>query len=180
MTCLAHLNGIFMHPFHQSACLCVVSLLTLLYRGSIKWLLFISRQRHGKNVTTATNTHVSMKEFWTRRILRGSCILKDSRRLVLPRTYLHVYHGDSPEEDRLLDTIRVLQVPVQLLSELLVLLASASVQRVAVQTGAEMLSSSWEFLVTAALFQSKLSRKTTSCLQKCFETMNIQPVKTSV
>jgi hypothetical protein len=46
-----------------------------------------AKQRLGRNVTAVTNTHVGIEKlFWTRRFPCGSCRIKESRRLVLPRT----------------------------------------------------------------------------------------------
>jgi hypothetical protein len=44
--------------------------------------IIVVRQRLGKNVTAATNTHVNTKECWARRFLCSLCRAKVSRRLV--------------------------------------------------------------------------------------------------
>jgi hypothetical protein len=45
-----------------------------------------AKPRLGKNVTPATNTRATKKNYWTRRFCAVR-ISKESRRLVLPRTY---------------------------------------------------------------------------------------------
>jgi hypothetical protein len=46
----------------------------------------VTKQRLGRNVTAVTNTHATIKNCWTWRFQCGPCRIKESRRLVLPRT----------------------------------------------------------------------------------------------
>jgi hypothetical protein len=67
-------------------CVCVcVSPPIVASNGSVKSPLIIARQRLGRNVTTVTNIHATIEVLdWSRRV--GPCRIKESRRLVLPRT----------------------------------------------------------------------------------------------
>jgi hypothetical protein len=46
----------------------------------------VAKQRLGKNLIAATNTHATTEEFLTRRFYAVHVVSKESRRLVLPRT----------------------------------------------------------------------------------------------
>jgi hypothetical protein len=48
--------------------------------------LIVATQRLVRNITTVTNKHATKRNCWTRRFLCGPCRMKESRRLVLPRT----------------------------------------------------------------------------------------------
>jgi hypothetical protein len=51
------------------------------------YISLVARQRLSKNVTAATNTQ-QWKNSWTRRLLCDRCLIKESRRLILPRTFV--------------------------------------------------------------------------------------------
>jgi hypothetical protein len=75
----------FINPSHQSVSVCVY-LLSLLGKGSVKCIPpFVARQRLGKNVTAATNTH--NRRIVGRIVLYAvRVVLNESGRLILPRT----------------------------------------------------------------------------------------------
>jgi hypothetical protein len=65
----------FINPSHQPACLHV-------YPASF------ARQRLGKNVTAATNTHARMEECWTRRFVCYPCRIKGKQRMSSSQNFL--------------------------------------------------------------------------------------------
>jgi hypothetical protein len=75
-------------------CVCVyvcVSLLIVPRQRLGKYPLIVARQRLGRNFTAITNTHETLEEFWTRRFQCGPCRIKESGRLVLPRTSCYFF-----------------------------------------------------------------------------------------
>jgi hypothetical protein len=55
---------------------------------------FVARQRLGRNATAVTNTHPNIENCWTLRFQCGSYRIKESRRLVLPRTSRFIFRSD--------------------------------------------------------------------------------------
>jgi hypothetical protein len=73
----------FINPCHQSVCLYV-------------YLFIVARQRLGKNVSAATNTRRYNRRIVGRVVFCADRVLsKESRRLVLPRTYCY-FIGQIP------------------------------------------------------------------------------------
>jgi hypothetical protein len=73
-TC-AHLNGI-LHKSLPSVCIPIC--------GS----LIVARQRHGKNVTAAMNTHATIEELLNASFLCGPYRINERKWLVLPNKFL--------------------------------------------------------------------------------------------
>jgi hypothetical protein len=51
-------------------------------------LTIVTRERLGRNVTAVTNTHTTIEEFLDASFQCGPCRIKESRRLVQPRTFI--------------------------------------------------------------------------------------------
>jgi hypothetical protein len=52
--------------------------------------MYVARQRLGKNITTATNTHATIEELWMPCFLRGPCRIK-CKLLVFPELLVFIF-----------------------------------------------------------------------------------------